>query len=126
MIDHLEPNQIFVFGSNLAGDHAGGAARQARTDFGAVDGVGEGLTGYSYAFPTLDENFERLSHEVLIQSRDVFYRCANAHQHLQFLMTSVGTGIAGYQESSMKELFKDLPENVIAPKEWVKSHHEVF
>ena len=52
MITELKRNEIFVFGSNLAGNHAGGAALQAKS-FGAEDGVGEGLTRECYAFPTL-------------------------------------------------------------------------
>ncbi len=37
-IDSLKENEIFVFGSNLAGMHGGGAARIARLHFGAVMG----------------------------------------------------------------------------------------
>ena len=41
-ITRLEPNEIFVFGSNLAGFHGGGAARIAYERFGAEWGVGVG------------------------------------------------------------------------------------
>ena len=41
-ITSLRPNEIFVFGSNLQGIHAGGAARIARLHFGAVMGQGIG------------------------------------------------------------------------------------
>ncbi len=34
-IQELAPNEIFVFGSNLAGMHGGGAARFAYEEFGA-------------------------------------------------------------------------------------------
>jgi hypothetical protein len=44
-ITQLKDNQIFVFGSNLNGDHACGAARLAKDSFGAEMGIGEGLTG---------------------------------------------------------------------------------
>ena len=37
-ITELKANEIFVFGSNLAGAHAGGAARIAMEKFGAVWG----------------------------------------------------------------------------------------
>jgi hypothetical protein len=47
LITHLQPNEIFVFGSNQRGAHAGGAARLAKEKFGAQEGVGEGLTGRS-------------------------------------------------------------------------------
>ena len=49
----LKGNEIFVFGSNLAGAHAGGAARLAYERFGAVWGEGVGLHGQTYAIPTM-------------------------------------------------------------------------
>lgn len=39
-VTHLDKDEIFVFGSNLAGNHAGGAARTAYKHFGAVMGQG--------------------------------------------------------------------------------------
>lgn len=39
-IDVLEKDEIFVFGSNLAGQHKGGAAKAAHLKFGAEWGVG--------------------------------------------------------------------------------------
>ena len=35
-ISELKENEVFVFGSNLAGAHGGGAARLAYNKFGAV------------------------------------------------------------------------------------------
>lgn len=52
-ISTLQPGQIFVFGSNRFGHHAGGAARWALDHFGAEWGNGEGLQGQSYAIPTM-------------------------------------------------------------------------
>lgn len=118
MITHLEPHEVFVFGSNLAGIHAGGAARQAHDSFGAEYRVGEGLTGQCYAFPTLDQDFKQMSPVQLALGREVFYRCAISHPDLTFLMTAVGTGIAGYSEETMKKLFKNVPSNVVLPEEW--------
>lgn len=118
MITSLQPHERFVFGSNLAGRHAGGAARQAFDQFGAEWGVGEGLTGQCYAFPTLNQELQRMAYENLVQSRDVFYRCAAAHPELTFLMTAVGTGIAGYSEEAMRSLFRNPPINVVVPEGW--------
>ena len=42
----LAENEIFVFGSNLAGAHGGGAARIAYNKFGAVWGNGVGMQGH--------------------------------------------------------------------------------
>ena len=47
IISELKDNEIFVFGSNLAGAHGGGAARAAFNKFGAVWGQGVGLQGQS-------------------------------------------------------------------------------
>ena len=52
-ISELKENEIFVFGSNLAGAHWGGAARFAYERFGAVWGEGVGLHGQTYAIPTM-------------------------------------------------------------------------
>ena len=38
-ITTLGKDEVFVFGSNLAGHHAGGAARTAKRLFGAVEGA---------------------------------------------------------------------------------------
>lgn len=35
-ITALQPNEVFVFGSNLCGFHGGGAARAAYEKFGAM------------------------------------------------------------------------------------------
>ena len=42
-ITELQPNEIFVFGSNLKGMHGGGAAYIAYRKFGAIMGQGVGL-----------------------------------------------------------------------------------
>ena len=52
-IEHLNKNEVFVFGSNLAGQHGGGAARIAYGEFGAIWGQGVGMQGQSYAIPTM-------------------------------------------------------------------------
>ena len=52
-IQSLQPNEVFVFGSNLAGSHGGGAALVAYRKFGAIWGQGVGLQGQSYGIPTM-------------------------------------------------------------------------
>lgn len=119
MINSLESNQVFVFGSNLAGLHNGGAAKQAHADFNAEIGVGEGLTGQCYAFPTLDSGLNKLNVGELGRSRDNFYRCAVLNPDKEFLLTKVGCGIAGFPEEQMKALFESVPSNVILPTDWL-------
>lgn len=121
IITKLKPNQIFVFGSNLAGRHGAGAARQAKLHFGAVYGVGEGLTGQSYAFPTLGRQLEKIPLHWLEQSRDRLYECCFANPEKQFLLTKVGCGLAGYEEAIMRDLFRHPPENLVLPEDWRQS-----
>lgn len=118
MITVLQPNQIFVFGSNLAGRHEGGAARQAHQQFGAEWGIGEGLTGQCYALPTLTANFEKRADEQLTSSIERFFETAGQHPDKDFLLTKVGCGIAGYDESYIRAKFVNAPSNVKLPDDW--------
>jgi len=120
MITELKPNEVFVFGSNLAGEHGGGAARQACNFFGAEWGIGEGLTGQCYAFPTLDSDRKQLTKDQLLKSRHKLYSTCNSLPEKTFLLTTVGTGIAGFTNEFMKEIFisQVTPKNLVMPKEW--------
>jgi hypothetical protein len=118
-ITKLKKNEIFVFGSNLNGNHAGGAALQA-VKFGAQEGVGEGLTGQAYAFPTLDKNMKKVSSKALASSVTKLYVCAVENPDKTFYVTKVGCGIAGFTEEEMKTYFQgDKPDNVILPEGWL-------
>ena len=110
MITEITENQIFVFGSNLYGHHAGGAAKQAHEDFGAIWGIGVGRQGKCYAIPTMSPlTLKEIYHYI-----KEFIEYARLHPHLKFLVTPIGTGIAGYSGEQMNELWgDDLPINVI-------------
>ena len=122
-ITHLERNEIFVFGSNLAGAHGGGAARIAYQNFGAVWGQGEGLQGQSYAIPTMQGGVETIAPYV-----DNFIEYAFTHYEYTFLVTRIGCGIAGFTVEEIAPLFKEAIEleNVILPKDFVRAieNHE--
>lgn len=111
-IEHLMPNEVFVFGSDKHGNHDGGAARQALEKFGAVWGEGHGHHGQSYAIDTMS-GFPTLAAEV-----ETFLDYARQHPQLRFLVTPLGTGIAGYPVDQIAPLFADKPENVILPPEF--------
>ncbi|MBO5750278.1 MAG: hypothetical protein J6R36_04950 [Bacteroidaceae bacterium] len=117
-IIRLEPNEIFVFGSNLAGAHGGGAARIALDCFGAVWGQGVGLQGQSYAIPTMQGGVETIKPYV-----DEFIDFARQHPELKFLVTRIGCGIAGFRDEEIAPLFTAAieVENVILPKEFVEA-----
>jgi hypothetical protein len=113
-IDHLEENEIFVFGSNASGYHGGGAAAYAMRKFGAIWGQGEGLQGQSYAIPTM-EGIAEMSEAIRR-----FTSFAAEHPELRFLVTRVGCGVAGYSVSQIAPLFKEcIPlENVALPSDF--------
>ena len=113
----LESDEIIVFGSNLAGQHGGGAARLAYEDFGAEWGVGVGKTGRSYAIPTMQGGVETIKPYV-----DDFIAFAKAHPESFFYVTRIGCGIAGFRDSDIAPLFKGAlnEENICLPESFVK------
>jgi uncharacterized protein (TIGR02452 family) len=115
-ISELKENEIFVFGSNLAGAHGGGAARLAYNRFGAIWGQGVGLQGQSYAIPTMQGGVETIKPYV-----DEFVEFARQHPEYKFLVTRIGCGIAAFTPNEIAPLFKDAieVENVILPEDFV-------
>lgn len=109
VIHELHDNEIFVFGSNAAGQHMGGAARFAHDTFGAEWGVGEGPTGQCYAIPTMGTALE------LSLAVQQFLYYASTHGQQMFLVTPIGTGIAGLKAEDVAPLFADAAPNVILP-----------
>ena len=113
-INKLENAEVFVFGSNLAGAHGGGAARLAM-QWGAVWGEGVGLHGQTYAIPTMQGGVETIKPYV-----DEFLLFTKTRPQLKFLVTEIGCGIAGFSVKEIAPLFKaaidqDL-ENVYLPE----------
>ena len=112
-ITNLQQNEIFVFGSNLQGNHAGGAARIARLHFGAEMGNGVGPQGQSYAIPTMQGGVETIKPYV-----DEFIDYAIRHPEQHFLVTPIGCGIAGFTPSEIAPLFEKAKniENISLPE----------
>lgn len=125
MISSLKPNEIFVFGSNLKGLHAGGAARFALDRFGAQWGNGVGIQGQSYAIPTLSDPGGISMHMLPISEIgkyvNEFLQFANEHKDLVFLVTPIGCGIAGFTPRDIAPLFKDAMQmnNVTLPQSFI-------
>ena len=99
-ITSLRADEVFVFGSNLAGMHGGGAAYAAFKKFGAIWGRGVGLQGQSYAIPTMQGGVETIRPYV-----DDFIDFAKAHPDLFFYVTRIGCGIAGFADAEIAPLF---------------------
>lgn len=115
-ITELGQDDIFVFGSNLAGRHGGGAARVALKKFGAIMGQGVGLQGQSYAIPTMQGGVETIKPYV-----DDFIKFAYECDQNTFYVTRIGCGIAGFTDEEIAPLFKDALKlyNVRLPKSFV-------
>jgi len=115
-IELLMPDEIFVFGGNLAGQHGGGAARIAHAKFGAIYGQGVGLQGQSYAIPTMQGGVETIAPYV-----DEFILFAKENSQYFFYVTRIGCGIAGFRDEQIAPLFyKALSmSNVCLPESFV-------
>lgn len=116
-ITHLDKDEVFVFGSNLEGIHAGGAARTAYERFGAVWGQGEGIQGQSYAIPTMFGSVDAIKPYV-----DRFIDLAREWDETTFYITRIGCGIAGFTDEQIAPLFADALGlyNVRLPESFVK------
>jgi hypothetical protein len=109
---------IFVFGSNLAGAHGAGAAKTARFGYGAQLGVGFGRTGNAYALPTKDRDIRAMSVEDIRPFVDAFLAYAAAHPDLEFQVTRIGCGLAGFKDYQIAPLFKGASKNCLFDEAW--------
>ncbi|HYE29929.1 MAG TPA: hypothetical protein VEH27_00745 [Methylomirabilota bacterium] len=117
--DMNDGGHVFVFGSNTAGVHGAGAAKEALNHWGARWGVGHGLYGASYAIPTKDAGLMTIPLSVIHRFVNAFIECATDNAHITFLVTRIGCGLAGYKDEDIAPMFKDAPSNCVLPPEWV-------
>ena len=124
-IDGTIPNKgtVFVFGSNLAGKHGAGAAYVAAKSFGAIYGQGVGymeksVDKRSYAIPTKDKTIHTLPLEAIQLHINNFLKFAYDHPELQFFVTRIGCGLAGYKDYQIAPLFINAPENCSFAEKW--------
>lgn len=110
--------RVFVFGSNLAGRHGKGAANYALRNYGARYGVGVGHVGNSYALPTKDARIQTLPLSQIAVYVAAFLAYAKANPHLEFEVTRIGCGLAGYSDKDIAPMFKDAPSNCRLPTGW--------
>lgn len=114
------PTSIFVFGSNREGRHGKGAALRAKVDHGAVYGQAEGLQGRSYAIITKELRYSHppvtLEEVALGVSR--FLDFAHDNPDLEFHVSPIGCGLAGFLPHQIAPMFEECPKNVKLPKEF--------
>ncbi len=124
---HRKGNPILVFGSNTAGRHGAGMAKVAHDQFGAVYGVGEGMTGDCYAIPTKTEGPRIIKgkKELVVLPLDSikskverFLTYASTHPQLNFFVTRIGCGLSGYKDEEIAPFFQDPPFNCSFAEDW--------
>lgn len=119
-ITRLNKNEIFVYGSNLAGRHGKGAALTAYKKFGATWGRMHGMDNNSYGIPTKDKDLNTLPIDQISRYVQNFIHDAAINIDYTFYVTAIGTGLAGYSAEQIAPLFAgaiDL-ENVYLPQEF--------
>lgn len=135
-ITHLQPNEVFVFGSNPSGNHGAGTARIALEKYGAVKGIGRGLmpTQRSYGLVTKNliggyyepstgityhrSGFRSVSYRQIVNNIKDLYAVAETLSHKRFLIayTADGRNLNGYTSNEMAQMFVDagpIPQNIV-------------
>lgn len=116
----LMNKNIFVFGSNLAGRHGAGSAKEAVEKHGAIYGKGIGRQGNSYAIPTKDIVMQVLKLREIKYFVDIFIKYATQFPTLKFNVVAIGCGLAGYKPEQIAPMFAKAPINVRLPEEFLK------
>ena len=109
---------IFVFGSNEAGHHGAGAARTAVTLHRAQMGKGVGRQGSSYAIPTKDKNIFALPLEKIQLYVQEFIAYATKNPNVNFQVTQIGCGLAGFTADQIAPMFSAAPKNCFFDLAW--------
>lgn len=134
LIDVLESNQVFVFGSNPEGRHGMGAAKSAMK-FGARYGKGRGLYGNTYALVTknLKAGFvehigghtitykkagaKSVSLEQIEDNIKELFDCARIHHNMDFIIAyhNGAKTLSGYSPLKIIQLMVaiGMPDNVL-------------
>lgn len=123
----LKENEIFVFGSNEAGRHGKGAAKTA-LKWGAKYGNWFGHYGNTYAIPTMNKSVShRLPLLTIKKYIECFIRYAKDNPRFTFLVTAIGTGLAGWNPREIAPLFSNAKfvDNIYLPKSfWENISHD--
>lgn len=116
---------ILVFGSNIQGRHGAGAALHAKIEYGAVDSRPYELWGNSYAIATKDlaKGNRSVPLEEIEWQVDNFNAFTKRNPNDKFLVTAIGTGLAGYTIEEIAPMFKKLSwgNNVFFSQEFLNA-----
>jgi hypothetical protein len=125
IINTINSNQIFVFGSNTQGRHGKGSALFAKNKCGAIYGQAKGLQGNSYAIITKDLTtyvHPSISKECIIEQINELYEYANNNLDKEFIVAYSGKGsnLNGYSPIEMANFFNQtyIPTNMVFEEEF--------
>lgn len=118
-ITALRKGEVFVFGSNEAGIHGAGAARDAWEHFGAIIYQGYGLQGRSFGIPTKDGALNTLPLPKIKEYVNQFIEEAHQNPNIIYLVTPIGCGLAGWKPENIAPLFELAPKNVSLPESFI-------
>ena len=114
-------NMVFVFGSNSLGRHGAGAAKAA-LKHGAVYGVGFGPQGNSFALPTCAKPTGEPGCEITPEAFKFYVDCfllyAKQYPELDFQVTRVGCGLAGWKDEDVAPMFDLASPNCQFDSKW--------
>lgn len=115
-----------VFGSNRQGIHGAGAALHALKYCGAVYGQAEGRQGNSYAIITKELRWDEppVTLGEVRNGVNHFLDYALDNQDTTFIVTPIGTGLAGFSHREIAPLFAGAPLNCALPEIWDKYYEE--
>lgn len=119
----VEVKRIFVFGSNESGIHGAGAARFAILNRGAVQGLGFGYAGDSFAIPTKSwwiRDSLKIANIRFYVDRFIEYAklIKEYSPEKEFQVTQIGCGHAGFTAEEIAPLFLMAPENCLFDLAW--------
>lgn len=117
IVTNLSKNEIIVFGTKPDGNHTSKSALYAVDNFGAKMGMGEGISGQTYAIPVHKHRRYKM-----VSAVKRFIQYARDNQDSIFLVLPVGCGAAGMDPAFVSLMFRDAVElqNVILPKRFVE------
>lgn len=118
IISELKENKVFVFGSKPDGNHRSGAAKIAVDKFGAQQGLGEGISGQSYAIPVHKYHTHKMDKAV-----KSFVGYVKTHSDKAFYVLPVGCGSAGIDIRVVSEMFSKAMDydNIYLPRPFINS-----
>jgi hypothetical protein len=80
----------------------------------------DGLSGQTYGISAKDTQLRTLPLQRIQEHVSEFLYEAEERPQLEFLVTRIGCGLAGYSDEQIAPMFRHAPANVKLPELWVQ------